>query len=158
HSADHVQLQRARHDVPAPQSGAAGDHRLRARAMAFVVRTAGHEPRLFSTWGAAVRVLERGISSEYPYFFRETQRAMQPGQIPCYLARVDQKGVSPLAPIEKQLEARHPYWFPGERGNRAPVFVKRIDGQDFMDYGVSRDQAEAFMRLLAGIDAGRPAD
>ena len=105
-----------------------------------------HAP-LFNMWNC-----------EYPYFFRETQRAMQLGQIPGYLARVDQKAVSPFAPIEKQLEARHPHWFPGERDNRAPVFVKRIDGQDFMDYGVSRDQAESFMRLLAGIGARRPAD
>ena len=95
---------------------------------------------------------------EYPYFLRQTQRAAQPGQIQALLARHDNAPVYANAPVEQQVERRHPLWFAGERDQRVPSFVKRVDSQDLLDFGVSRGQADKLMELLAGIGSRRPAD
>ena len=95
---------------------------------------------------------------EYPYFLRETQRALQPGQTQAFLARHDKAPVYANSSVEQQVEGRHPLWFPGERDERAPTFVTRRDSQDLLDFGVSRGQADTLMGLLAGIGSRRPAD
>ncbi len=77
-----------------------------------------HAP-LFNMWNC-----------EYPYFFRETQRAMQPGQIPAYLARMDQKAVSPLTPIEKQVAARHPSFYLRLRRVGVGAVGQRVGGPE----------------------------
>jgi hypothetical protein len=94
---------------------------------------------------------------EYPYFLRETERPAHPGQAPAFLARQGRTPVSSETG-EEQLKARHPLWFADENDHRPPTFVKRVDSQDLLDYGVSRGRAEELMRLLAGIGSRRPAD
>ena len=103
-----------------------------------------HAP-LFNVW-----------NSEYPYFLRESQRPAQQNQVHGFLARQDGAPLPP--PVEEQVKRRHPTWFPGERDHRAPRFVKRGDSQDRLDFGVARGRAEELMRLLAGVQARRPAD
>ena len=105
-----------------------------------------HAP-LFNPW-----------KEEYPYFLRETQRALQPGQAQAFLARHDKAPVYANSSVEQQVERRHPLWFPGERDERAPTFVTRRDSQDLLDFGVSRGQADTLMELLAGIGSRRLAD
>jgi hypothetical protein len=99
-------------------------------------------------------------NSEYPYFLRETQRPAQPGQVHAFLARQDKKPVSAKLKltVEEQVEARHPHWFAGEHDFRRPTFVKRVDSQDLLEFGVSRGRAEELMRLLAGVGSRRPGD
>jgi hypothetical protein len=106
-----------------------------------------HAP-LFNMW-----------NNEYPYFLRETQRPAQPDQAHGFLARHDKTPVLANSKVEAQVEARHPLWFAGEHDRRrAPTFVKRVDSQDLMDFGVSRGHAGELIRLLAGVGSRRPAD
>lgn len=92
--------------------------------------------------------------NQYPYFLRETQRRAQPGQVEGFLAR------HTPPPLNRPDLARgvHPTWFAGEHDHREPIFVKRVDSQDLLDFGVSRGHAEELIRLIAGLGTPRPAD
>ncbi|AOY57244.1 RICIN domain-containing protein [Desulfococcus multivorans] len=105
-----------------------------------------HAP-LFNLW-----------NNEYPYFLRRTQRPAQRGQDHAFLARIRPLLKKNIKIIEKAVEASHPLWFAGEHDHSAPRFVKRVDSQDLLDYGVSRGNAEALIQLLAGVGSHRPAD
>lgn len=101
-----------------------------------------HAP-LFNLW-----------NNEYPYFLRETQRPTQPGSVQAFLARHSPAGLN----SPKLAPEVHPTWFPGEHDHRAPIFVKRVDSKDLLDFGVSRGEAAAVVRLLAGVGSRRPVD
>ncbi len=101
-----------------------------------------HAP-LFNVW-----------NNEYPYFLRETQRPAQPGQTEVFLARHS----PPPYNSPELAPAVHPTWFAGEHDHRAPIFVKRVDSRDLLDFGVSRGHADELIRLLTGVGSPRPAD
>ena len=110
-----------------------------------------HAP-LFSMW-----------HDDLPYFLRETQRPAQSGQDIGFLARhgAGRDIGEPLPEperVDEFLKEEWPLWFPGDRDQREPVFVKRGGTQDLLDYGVSRGRSEDLLRLLAGIGSRRPAD
>ena len=104
-----------------------------------------HAP-LFNVW-----------NTEYPYFLRETQRPAQAGQVHGFLARHDGKPLYQHQPLPEQVKSHHPLWYSPE-ADPSPSFVKRVDSQDLLDYGVSRGKAEELMQLLAGVGARRRAD
>jgi hypothetical protein len=100
-----------------------------------------HAP-LFNPW-----------KEEYGYFLRETQRPSHPDQIEAFLARHS----PPLIDSVSQ-RAVHPTWYPAQAGAPEPGFVKRLDNDDLLDFGVSRGDAVRLMRVLAGAEGTRPAD
>jgi len=104
-----------------------------------------HAP-LFNVW-----------NTEYPYFLRQTQRPAHPGQVHGFLARHDGLAL-PTFGFETRIESNHEKWYPASGSVGPPEFVKRVDSQDLLDYGVSRGKAEELMRLLAGVGSRRPAD
>ncbi|MDQ4036776.1 MAG: metallophosphoesterase [Actinomycetota bacterium] len=104
-----------------------------------------HAP-LFNVW-----------KNSYPYFLRETQRPHQGTQTHTFLARFDSPHLV-ANDLPGFVQARHPSWFGGEGDGRAPSFVKRLNNEDQLDYGVSRGRADDLMALLAGVGSLRAAD
>lgn len=96
-----------------------------------------HAP-LFNVW-----------RNEYPFFLRETQRRAQPGQVEDFLAR----HTPPPSNTPDLAKGVHPTWFAGEHDHREPIFVKRVDSHDLLDYGVSRGHADDLILLLTGKGA-----
>lgn len=96
-------------------------------------------------------------NDEYGYFMRETQRAVQRDQIHGFLARDGAQVTN--ADILAGIEAQHDTWFPDPDGDdrSPPRYVKRVNTQDHLDHGVSRQNAETLMKLLAGVGS-RGAD
>ena len=103
-----------------------------------------HAP-LFNPW-----------KTEYPYFLRETQRPEQGTQVHGFLAR--HAPVFIHGEIVEDVEEQLPHWFAAENDHRTVRFVKRVDTQTLLDYGVSRGETEALLQLLAGVGGGRRAD
>lgn len=89
-------------------------------------------------------------SGESPPFLRETERPQQAEQARWWLARHTD------APYD-QVQRKHPEWF--ARGDEPePAYLKRGNGQDLLDHGVSRGRTDALLRVLAGADTARRAD
>jgi Calcineurin-like phosphoesterase len=107
-----------------------------------------HAP-LFNMW-----------SGEYPYYLRETQRAVHDDQVIGFLSRHDVRypGQDTVEGETQQMRARHGTWFPSDRDHREPTFVKRTNTDDLLDYGVSRGHADGLVELLAGVGSARRAD
>lgn len=93
--------------------------------------------------------------TEFPYFLRETQRAVQEDQVIWRLAR-HTDGLDSLD--ADTIKGRHSTWFArsGEPGPAA--YVKRRDNSDQADFGVSRGLATEALRLVAGEHLPRAAD
>jgi hypothetical protein len=95
----------------------------------------------------------------YSYFFRETQRALQEEQVLAFLA---QRGAKPdeVGALKKKIREERETWFAEDRDpNRRANYVKRKSSADHFDCGVSRGEADALTRILAGDNpAGRAAD
>ncbi|MEJ7601261.1 MAG: tachylectin-related carbohydrate-binding protein [Kofleriaceae bacterium] len=122
-----------------------------------------HAP-LFNMWG-----------NEYPFFLRQTQRPSDKGneQATAFLARnvpfvvsSERASLGQAAVAEQVARERYPQWFPAERDHRAPAFVSRDrtkgavgeDIHDPLEFGVSRNHADALMERLVGEGSRRAAD
>lgn len=87
----------------------------------------------------------------YPYFLRETMRPSQPDQTEAFLAGEDDAE-------RDDIRSSHPTWFRPPNDHRDTRWVKRVDAADKLDFGVARGRGEDLIKLLAGVDAPRPAN
>ncbi len=85
-----------------------------------------------------------------PYFLRETARPHQGQQAAWWVARHADEPAD-------QLARAHVDWF-ARPGESEPAYLKRGDGQDLLDDGVSRGRTDDLVRALTGEDGGRRAD
>jgi Calcineurin-like phosphoesterase len=86
---------------------------------------------------------------QFPYYFRETQRAFHDVNVCAFLARANPGQDRHLSAIKTS----HSTWFDNPNGA-----FKRGDTADSLDYGVSRGSVTQLLQAAAGIGTNRPAN
>lgn len=94
-------------------------------------------------------------NGHYAYYLRETQRRLHGIAVDALLTSWDGSGDKDPQNTRRKLKQRHPNWYADHRDHREPTYVVRGDTQDYLDFGVSRGEADALLTLLLGVSATR---